>query len=290
MPPMKPGFQSKESLQRKTQELQYSLSNTSPQINKGKGKFFSNHMQPKTNSNSSNGNGSSKIIENNGNANGNGPHSRKTNTLSYSETIGPQTMSIYGRKTDISDMNTVFGITLKENQTGHQNCDDLQVSAHFGGSGFKNKEMNESHPEYLKLSQGKSHDSHQMAESQHSTVKSEFIDQIQIEEGYSQKIARIPELRCNWFQFYTDVVYCSVSSLVLIINNIEYNVPFGLAKSLLASRRNLELFLLGTTFTNQGEVQVDASFLEQIKGTRLEEENYVSEEEIKLDSITAKLM
>lgn len=282
---MKPGFQSKENLNRKAHELQMSLSNNSPQMGKDRGRFFGNQAGlPKTGSQSiSNGNGSSKGNEHVGDG-------RKTNTLSYSETIGPHTISAYGKKTDISDANTVFGITLKGNHTGIQDCAELQESAHFGGSRYKSNEMAESSPDNFKFEQGRSGDINHMGESLHSTVKSEFIDQNQIDEAYTQKLHRIAELRCNWFQFYTDHIYCSVSSLILVINNIEYNVPFGLAKSLLASRENLETFLKGTTFSSQGEVHVDASFVESIKGSRLDNDHFVTDEEISTGGITAKLM
>lgn len=283
---MKPGFQSKESINRRTHDMQISISNASPVVARDRSRFFGNGMpHPKTGSNSiSNGNGSSKGIEHNGHDNG--QEGRKTNTLSYSDTIGPQTISAYGKKTDMSDANTVFGITLKDNHSKFHNM-NLQESAHFGASGFKPQGCDDSSPEELKLIHAKSADKEG---SQHSTVKSEIIDNIQVEEAYSHKIQRIPELRCNWFQFYTDVVYCAVSSLVLVINNIEYNVPFGLAKSLLASRDNLETFLRGTTFTSQGEVNVDASFLENIKGTRLDDEHFVTAETVASGGVTATLM
>jgi hypothetical protein len=282
MPPMKPDFQSKESINRRTHDLQMSMSNSSPVVARDRSRFFGNAMPlPKTGSNSiSNGNGSSKGIEHNGH------EGRKTNTLSYSETIGPQTISAYGRKTDMSDVNTVFGITLKENHSKFHNT-QLQESAHFGGSSFKPRECENSSPDELKLEQGKIDE---LRGSENSTVKSEIVDNGQIEEAYSVKIQRIPELRCNWFQFYTDIIYCAVSSLVLVINNIEYNVPFGLAKSLLASRENLETFLRGTTFTSQGEVNVDASFLENIKGSRLDDDNFVTEETVSSGGVTATLM
>ena len=58
---------------------------------------------------------------------------RMTNTLSYSETVWPHTASGFGRKTMISETNTVFGGgTSKFSNNQEIGLEELQASARFG--------------------------------------------------------------------------------------------------------------------------------------------------------------
>lgn len=276
MPPMKKGFISKAALDRKYETTHVST----PQQKKGN--FFG--ATTKTISQTiSNGNGSS-----NGQI-GNGHEARGTNTLSYSETMGQQTASGFGKKGDASEVNTVFGTTFKGNQTYlHPDQDELRESANFGVNQDPTKDMLSSYPHYAKRSSQEEAGS--IVEENNSMAKSDYIDKSMVETDYASKIDRIPELRCNWFQFYTDVVFCAASSLVLVIDDIEYNVPFGLAKGLLASKKNLENFIRKTTFSKQGSVNVDAAFVQQIKGTRIEKDSFVTQDDLDVDGVQVKLM
>jgi hypothetical protein len=140
---MKKGFISKAALDRKYEATQLSIGTLSPQQKKG------NFFKP------ANKNASQTISNGNGSSNGqtgHGHEARATNTLSYSETIGPQTVSGFGKKGDTSDANTVFGTTFKGNQTClHPDQDDLKESANFGGKLHDpTKEMLSSYPHYAK--------------------------------------------------------------------------------------------------------------------------------------------
>lgn len=278
---MKKGFISKAELDRKLEITHQSIGTLSPAQKRGN--FFGAPPKNPSNHTISNGNGSS-----NGHT-GNGHEARGTNTLSYSETMGPHTVSGLGKKGDASEVNTVFGTTFKGNQTClHPDQDDLRESANFGIKHEPSKEMLSSYPHYIKRSSQE--EEAEIIEENTSMAKSDYIDKVGVDTDYAAKVDRIPELRCNWFQFYTDVVYCAVSSLVLVIDEIEYNVPFGLAKGLMASEANLENFIRKTTFSKQGSVEVDAAFVQQIKGTRIDRHTFVTRDSIEVDGVLVKLV
>lgn len=282
MPQMKKDFQSKASIQRKFEETIPSINTGSPQYKKNN--FFGgNNSKIPSHTVVSNGNGSSSGHHKDGDRRG-------TNTLSYSQTIGQHTISGVEKKYDASEVQTVFGTTFKANNIHHiDDNDELQESAHFGGQMEPTKEMLSSSPHYLKLSNPENLIEEEPEVAQ-SMIKSDFIDKKTIEEIHSSKVDKIPELKCNWFQFYTDMIYCAASSLILIINDVEYNVPFGLAKGLLAHQKNLETFISTTKFTKEGEVSVDAEFVEKIKGTRIEKNNFVSETSILVGDLHVDLV
>lgn len=58
--------------------------------------------------------------------------------------------------------------------------------------------------------------------------------------------------------------------MILTVDGVEYTVPFGIARSALSNMRNFEGFITSTRFNNDGSFKPNYSFLNKIKGARLD--------------------
>lgn len=97
--------------------------------------------------------------------------------------------------------------------------------------------------------------------------ESEILDEEDIAELYRKKAELVPEFRAVWFQFNTDAIYCSISSLAIIKKGKEYGLPFGIAKIVLKSQRSLDQFLNTCHISAEGKLDYDYIVLEDIKNS-----------------------
>lgn len=177
------------------------------------------------------------------------------NTLSYSQTL------VSGmRKTENSPFNTVFGVTTR---FGAESKDTGQESARFGGNldgsmdaGSKNQTI-KSQTELLKSELVLLSDQAKADDSRSKTLQGSF--------GISKVSSEPLENHVVWFQFYNAHVYASLASLILIMDGVEYRIPFGLSKQILMSRDVLELALKSGTFEKDGQYSISPEGLSKIK-------------------------
>ena len=140
----------------------------------------------------------------------------------------------------ISDTNTVFGGgTSKYSNLQEAGMEELQESARFGGiDDLNGQSMREEEIMYKSMSER----------------KSDFFDGKEEGDSYLSKIKNNPDMKFGWLQFYTDLVYCCASSLLLTFDDLDYTVPFAVAKIVLASMPTLEQFVQSTVFHQDGSM------------------------------------
>lgn len=218
-----------------------------------------------------------------------------TNTLTYSETNKPPTHDSSGNGKNTSELNTVFKLTEKpskgkdlvgedehnENdisQLDHignnQPSDPLTKSQHIEGSPNKSAEPvqeNFTKSNFLDSKVTNTLDKHQSDEV-HKQDTSEVLGESEVKEGQKSQAEETPEFKHVWFQFHTDGIYCNVSSLSIRKDEIEYGVPFGVAKQILRSDSILKNFLNHCTFKPDGQLEFDLAHLETLKNMDIENE------------------
>ena len=208
---------------------------------------------------------------------------RATHTLSYSETVGVS--GVNGRHTDVSNVNTVFGLTTRMNGNGDNKSDlnGMQESAKFGGACDS--------PGKSQISKSNNGFADEMNKSNgaKSINKSEFLEKNDLNSTFYQKAQQVPELHANWFQFYTDFVYCSATSLVMKMNKQEFKIPFGIAKLVLASKENMDGFVKATTFNPDGEFLIDSAQYEAMRGARIDSSTFIRSSSIYLNKTEINL-
>ena len=225
------------------------------------------------------------------------PNARVTNTLTYSDTLFNQTSSeLPGRKTDVSEMGTVFGLGGTQRHTHTHNRDieleEMRKSAHFGpardsaadpgqlaassDSPDRTNFMNSRNERHEAADPGP-----QLQESVHSEGlqnSSQVLEQVQLRREAALRSQKMPAYQASWFHFFTNHVYCCVTSLRLELDGGVFKVPFAIAKLVLTSRLRFERFISSTKFESDGIFEVDFQFLEQIKGERVDCLSYFAED------------
>lgn len=212
-----------------------------------------------------------------------------TNTLTYSETNKPVTRESSGNGKNTSELNTVFKLTEKPSkgkeligdeehndndisQLDHvdnkQQSDPLTKSQHIGGSPNKSAEPiheNFTKSNFLDSKVTNTLDKHQSDEIQAQDT-SEVLGEAELKEKTTSKeVEETPELKHVWFHFHTDGIYCSVSSLAIRKDEVEYGVPFGIAKQVLQSDAILKDFLNHCQFKPDGCLEFDQAYLETLQ-------------------------
>lgn len=207
---------------------------------------------------------------------------RGTNTLTYSDTAqdGPKG----------SDQQTVFKFTDRYSK-GDEDDHAGELPEVVNGLG-SNSKVRHSVPNQLTKSQqlnGRGSLDDQKADG-NSVTKSNFLDskvaqtqqhhegtddaqdlsenvgERELREIFERKQKLIPEYRCSWFQFFTEAIYCNVSSLSFVKSGIAYDVPFSIAKIVLRTDSKLRNFLGHCDLdTNIGTLLFDFQNLEEIR-------------------------
>lgn len=215
---------------------------------------------------------------------------RVTNTLTYSDTLYNQTSSaVVGRKTDVSELGTVFGLGTQRN-TANMNIeldDDIRKSAHFGPpreSGIGSSDTPE-RTNFLN-SRNEAGDPKQPEAGHPDTLQnnSQLIEQVQFQKEALIRSQKLPSYQASWFHFYTNHVYCSITSLRLEIDGCLFKIPFAIAKLILTSHHHFENFIKTSKFVANGIFEIDFNFIELIKGERIESNTYFTEDsELEID-------
>lgn len=217
------------------------------------------------------------------------------NTLSYSETMGP---SAFGRKTDLSDINTVFDLKtqMTDDRIPKEGEINLNPSAEFQALATKSAEIEPSSSPTRKTGGAAVEEALQATaefinneKDEPNIQSSEIVDPNDFEQNFRLKLQQVPDMKCNWFQFFNKFVYCSVSSLILSFDGEDYKVPFGVAKEILTSKENMDRFMKTTEFKSGGEYKIDATAFAEIRGSRVSssiwfknEQAYLNKKELRL--------
>ena len=282
-PQMKPGFVSKaEEDEKKEQEQGKNLI----VVNEygGKNKFFGKESRLEPPSASTGGGRGHHRMED----------GRKTiGTLSYSDTMG--------RNPDQSGLNTVFNMTGKLsviNKNEEIGLEDLQKSARFGGMEAEENTFRKSGEDFndpqLPSNSGSPENSPPklgeiksgITETSRAEHKSGFLSKGDLEE----LTMRRPENHICWFQFFTSKLYCCATSLVIILDSVEYKLPFGITKLVLSSRENMELFLKTAVLKPTGEYSIDPQYIEDLRGKKVDAKTFIKIDRLYLNKKDIRLI
>lgn len=215
---------------------------------------------------------------------------RATNTLTYSDTLYNQTSSaLGGRKTDVSELGTIFGLGGTQRNTANRNIeldDEIRKSAHFGppresndlAAGIGSSDTPE-RTNFLN-SRNEAGDPKQLEAGQPECLQnsSQLLEQVQFQKEALVRSQKLPYYQASWFHFFTNHVYCSVTSLRLEIDGGVFKIPFAIAKLILTSRHHFENFIKSSKFLGDGIFEIDFNFIELIKGERIESNTYFTED------------
>lgn len=215
---------------------------------------------------------------------------RATNTLTYSDTVFNQTSSgLPGRKTDMSEMGTVFGLgaTQTQRNTGHRDIelDEMRKSAHFGPARESADQgqlgASSDSPDRTNFMNSRNEvvdpKQHGLEPPENLQNSSQVLEQVQFQSEAALRSQKLPYYQASWFHFFTNHIYCCVTSLRLQVEDGVYKVPFAIAKLILTSRLRFERFINSTKFVSDGIFEIDFQFLEQIKGERVESHIYFTD-------------
>lgn len=219
-----------------------------------------------------------------------------TNTLTYSETVKPDTNGDSGncKPSEVDD--TVFKFTDKHS---HRHEHGIAEVIHDGDDDEISHVVTESKKEYYQEALTKSQnfewppekqtfenvtksnfldskvsakiDSNQKDEKDQD--ESEIIDEKDLSDLYAKRSKLVPEFRCVWFQFHTDAIYCNISSLAVIKEGIVYGIPFGIAKIVLKTRSTLKQFLNSCQFVSGGSIKYSYAMIEDLKSSKSEHDH-----------------
>lgn len=102
---------------------------------------------------------------------------------------------------------------------------------------------------------------------------SEHLGEKELKEIFERKQKLIPEYMGVCLQFYTEAIYCTVTSLCLIRDGVEYDIPFAIAKIVLRSKGSLAEFINHCHFNRSSQVlDMDFLNLEELKNMPVIEE------------------
>jgi hypothetical protein len=215
---------------------------------------------------------------------------RVTNTMTYSDTQYNQTSSaIAGRKTDMSDLGTVFGLGGTQRNTLNRDIEidcEMQKSAHFGPSresaDHGNLGGSSDTPERTNFMSSRNEavepKTQDLALTESLQNTSQVLEFTHFQKEAAVRSQKLPYYQASWFHFFTNTVYCCVTSLRLQIAGALYKIPFAIAKLILTSRHRFESFISTTKFESGGIFEIDFKFIESIKGERIENYNYFTED------------
>ncbi len=213
---------------------------------------------------------------------------RVTNTMTYSDTLYNQTSSgIAGRKTDMSDLGTVFGLGGTQRNTVNRDIEldcEMRKSAHFGpardspDNGLAGGSSDTPDRTNFMNSRNEAVDpkQHEAALTENLQNSSQVLDQSHFQREASLRSQKLPYYQASWFHFFTNSIYCCVTSLRLEVDGSVYKVPFAIAKLILTSRNNFEGFIKSSRFSENGIFEINFQFIEQIRGERIENYSYFS--------------
>jgi hypothetical protein len=196
---------------------------------------------------------------------------RPTNTLTYSETHNPTHPDSNGKGN--SEEDTVFKVRpLKNHAIDEEEGLDVSEEAdpqNLPGSLVKSQRLESKSPKLAdRDQQAQFAKSDLISDSRTKASPERQTEERGVDGG--KKVAglspleqlKMPAFQHNWFEHLTQENYCHLRSLQLKVDNIDYNVPFGLTKLILASYGNMQIFLHKTVFRPNGEFEFDNDFIE----------------------------
>ena len=222
---------------------------------------------------------------------------RGTNTLTYSDTLPEGASKDQHQKLD-SEYQTVFKLTDK-----HSKADDEVMPDDDNESQAANTKVRHSVPSQItkshyfegraSLDDNKEGDQVTKSNFLDSKVSSKdrakdqdeslVINQSELKAFYDKQRRLVPEYLGVWFQFHTEAIYCNITSLYLVREDIEYDVPFAIAKIALRSNESLVEFLNHCDYLDKCVLHIDYKNLESIKNREV-----INEQDFELDYLDVK--
>lgn len=218
---------------------------------------------------------------------------RGTNTLTYSETH-QQTHGDSNGKGN-SDQDTVFKVReLKTHIIGEEEGLDVSEDADpnlLPGSLVKSQHLETKSPKLGPDPNSQFAKSDLITDSRTKmSPEKQPVDPPKQPAGPSPlEQLQMPAFRHNWFEHLTQEHYCHLRSLQLKMDNIDYSVPFGLAKLILASYGNMQIFLHKTVFKPNGEFEFDNDFIETMIRNPFGPQEFITDELIVLNHFEVAL-
>ena len=223
---------------------------------------------------------------------------RGTNTLTYSETHNPTNGESNGRGN--SDQDTVFKIRQPKTQAiGEEEALDVSEEADPGslpGSLVKSQHLESKSPKLREQDPNSQFAKSDLISDSRTKLSPERVPEERFGEPGKKPLALSPleqlqsaVFQHNWFEHLTQEHYCHLRSLQLKMDNVDYNVPFGLARLILASYGNMQIFLHKTVFRPSGEFEFDNDFIETMIRNPFGPQEFITDELIVLNHFEVSL-
>jgi hypothetical protein len=226
---------------------------------------------------------------------------RGTNTLTYSETHHPTNGESNGK--GHSDQDTIFKVRQPKSKViGEEEALDVSEEADpntLPGSLMRSQNLenkspklreNDPNSQFAKsdlISESRTKVSPEKLPGERISLAGEPPKQPQPPSALEQ--LQMPAFKNNWFEHLTQEHYCHLRSLQLKIDNVDYNIPFGLARLILASYGNIQVFLHKTVFRPTGEFEFDNDFIETMIRNPFGPQEFVADELVVLNHFEVTL-
>ena len=235
------------------------------------------------------------------------PHTeaRGTNTLTYSDTLQNNTRSVESNGNRNSDQNTVFRLTDNKTKVIGEEEENENVSEEIADQNMpeslvKSQNIQSNSPKFNgdhenanftksdfikdpKKTPPQQRQSEPLAVLSSRDERNEFEAPSITKPTNNQKKIETAAFKNNWFEYLTEDYYFHMKSLMLKVENIDYNIPFGLAKLILSSYGNMQIFLHKTMFKKDNDFEFDKSYIETMIQNPYGPQEFINDEYIVLN-------